>query len=78
MPVLDALFDHIQQISSNVEITGSLVQFAQFRQLMSELGHSRPNWAVRARDRRRARPHAITAIPRQRPSDRFLIFRNSA
>jgi hypothetical protein len=25
MPVLDALFDHIQQISSNVEITGSLI-----------------------------------------------------
>jgi hypothetical protein len=38
MLVLDALFDHIQQISSNVEIIGSLVQFAQFRQLMSELG----------------------------------------
>jgi hypothetical protein len=36
MRVLDALFDHIQQISSNVEITGSLVQFAQFRQLMSD------------------------------------------
>ena len=29
MLVLDALFDHIQQISSNVEIIGSLVQFAQ-------------------------------------------------
>jgi hypothetical protein len=40
MLVLDALFDHIQQISSNVEIIGSLVQFAQFRQLMSELGQS--------------------------------------
>ena len=26
MLVLDALFDHFQQISSNVEITGSLVQ----------------------------------------------------
>jgi hypothetical protein len=26
MLVLDALFDHIQQISSNVEIIGSLVQ----------------------------------------------------
>ena len=39
MLVLDALFDHIQQISSNVEIIGRLVQFAQFRQLMSELGH---------------------------------------
>jgi hypothetical protein len=38
MLVLDALFDHIQQISSNVEIIGILVQFAQFRQLMSELG----------------------------------------
>ena len=41
MPVLDALFDHIQQISSNVEIIGSLVQFAQFWQLMSELGHEK-------------------------------------
>jgi hypothetical protein len=41
MLVLDALFDHIQQISSNVEIIGILVQFAQFRQLMSELGQSR-------------------------------------
>jgi hypothetical protein len=39
MLVLDALFDHIQQISPNVEIIESLVQFAQFRQLMSELGH---------------------------------------
>jgi hypothetical protein len=29
MLVLYALFDPIQQISSNVEITGSLVQFAQ-------------------------------------------------
>jgi hypothetical protein len=38
MLVLDALFDHIQQISSNVEIIGILVKFAQFRQLMSELG----------------------------------------
>jgi hypothetical protein len=47
MFVLDVLFDHIQQISSNIEIIGSLVQFAQFRQLMSELGHSRPKWAVR-------------------------------
>jgi predicted metal-dependent peptidase len=37
MLVLDALFDHIRQISSNVEIMGSLDQFAQFRQLMSEL-----------------------------------------
>jgi hypothetical protein len=36
MFVLDVLFDHIQQISSNIEIIGSLVQFAQFRQLMSE------------------------------------------
>jgi hypothetical protein len=26
MLVLDALFDHIQQISSNVEIIGSLVE----------------------------------------------------
>jgi len=41
MLVLDALFDHIQQISSNVEIIGILVQFAQFRQLMSELGLGR-------------------------------------
>jgi hypothetical protein len=40
MLVLDALFDHIQQISSNVEIIGILVKFAQFRQLMSELGQS--------------------------------------
>jgi hypothetical protein len=30
MPVLDALFDPIQQISSSVKITGSLVQFANF------------------------------------------------
>jgi len=41
MFVLDVLFDHIQQISSNIEIIGSLVQFAQFRQLMSELGQKR-------------------------------------
>jgi hypothetical protein len=41
MLVLDALFDHIQQISSNVEIIGILVQFAQFRQLISELGLGR-------------------------------------
>ena len=41
MFVLDALFDHIRQISSNVEIMGSLDQFAQFRQLMSELGQKR-------------------------------------
>jgi hypothetical protein len=26
MPVLDALFDHIPQISSHIEIIGSLVQ----------------------------------------------------
>ena len=38
MLALDALFDPIQQILSNVEIIGSLVQFTQFRQLMSELG----------------------------------------
>ena len=38
MLVLDALFDHIRQISSNVEIIGRVVRFAQFRQLMSELG----------------------------------------
>ncbi|SRR6266849_6792737 len=38
MFVLDVLFDHIQQIASNVEIIGRLVQFAQFRRLMSELG----------------------------------------
>jgi hypothetical protein len=61
MLVLDALFDHIQQISSNVEITGSLVQFAQLRQLMSELRDSRPNWAVRACDRRRADRIALQA-----------------
>ena len=30
MLVLDALFDPIQQISSNVEITASLVQFGNF------------------------------------------------
>jgi len=30
MRVLDALFDPIQQISSNVEITGSLVQSLNF------------------------------------------------
>jgi hypothetical protein len=46
MLVLDALFDPIQQISSNAEITGSLLQFAQFRQWMSELGHFRPNWTA--------------------------------
>jgi hypothetical protein len=39
MFALDALFDHIRRISSNVEIIGSLVQFTQFWQLMSELGH---------------------------------------
>jgi len=43
MLVPGALFDPIQQISSNVEIMGSLVQFAQFRQLMSELGQDRQN-----------------------------------
>jgi hypothetical protein len=45
MFVLDALFDHIRQISSNIEIVGSLVQFAQFWQLMSELGQDRQNSA---------------------------------
>jgi hypothetical protein len=38
MLVLDALFGHIQQISSNVEITGSLHQFAKFRQLAAGAG----------------------------------------
>ena len=38
MLVLDALFDPIQQISSNVEITGSLVQFAQLWQLAAGAG----------------------------------------
>jgi hypothetical protein len=46
MFVLDVLFDHIQQIASNVEIIGRLVQFAQFRRLMSELG---PGCVKRAR-----------------------------
>jgi hypothetical protein len=36
MLVLDALFDHIQQISSNVEIIGSLLQFARFRHLSEQ------------------------------------------
>jgi hypothetical protein len=36
MHVLDALFDHSHQISSNVEIIGKLVQCSVFRQLMSE------------------------------------------
>jgi hypothetical protein len=45
MLVLDALFDHIRQISSNIEIMGSLVRFAQFRQLISELGQSRTDFA---------------------------------
>jgi hypothetical protein len=36
MLVLDVLFDHIQRISSNVEIIQGLVQFVQFRQLKSE------------------------------------------
>ena len=30
MPVLDALFGHIQRISSSVEITGSLGSFGNF------------------------------------------------
>src|SRR5215471_16223786 len=37
MLVLDGLFDHIQQISSHVEIIGSLVQ-SSFRQVMSGSG----------------------------------------
>jgi hypothetical protein len=41
MFVLDGLFDHIQQISSNIEIIGSLVQrFAHFRQLTFEVGQA--------------------------------------
>ena len=35
MLVPDGLFDPIQQISSSVEITGSSVRFAQFRQCPS-------------------------------------------
>ncbi len=46
MFVLDVLFDHIQQIASNVEIIGRLVQFAQFRRLMSELGVRRDKAAL--------------------------------
>jgi hypothetical protein len=38
MHVLDALFDHFQQISSNVEIIGSLAQCSPIRQLPSESG----------------------------------------
>jgi len=38
MLVLDALCDDFQQISSNVEIVGSLVGARPFRQLTSELG----------------------------------------
>jgi hypothetical protein len=43
MLVLDALFDHIQQISSNVEIIGSLVRCSPISAMMSELGHDRRN-----------------------------------
>jgi hypothetical protein len=76
MRVLDALFDPIQQISSNVEITGSLVQFAQFRQLMSESGHSRPNWtagvlpglAPLAAEERALNPSLATACSESRSS----------
>jgi hypothetical protein len=46
MLVLDALFDRIRQISSNVEIVGSW--FAQFRQLMSRLGQKQISGGVRA------------------------------
>jgi hypothetical protein len=42
MLVLDALFDHIQQISSNVEITGSLVQFRLWRRTNLEKVDERP------------------------------------
>ena len=38
MLVLDALFDHIQQISSHVEIIGSLSSARPCRRVMSELG----------------------------------------
>ena len=46
MLVLDALFDRIRQISSNVEIIGSW--FAQFRQLMSRLDHKQISGGFRA------------------------------
>lgn len=49
MLVPDALFDHIPQISSDAEITGSLVQFAQFRQLMSRAMMERPPIPVTVR-----------------------------
>ena len=40
MLVLDALFDHIQQISSNVEIIEAWSSARPFQQLTSELGDS--------------------------------------
>jgi hypothetical protein len=41
MFVLDVRFNRIQQISSHVEIIGSLVQRSPCRQVMSELGQKR-------------------------------------
>jgi hypothetical protein len=60
MFVLDALFDHIRQISSNVEIIGSLVQFAQFRQLMSELGQTRKCGRATGRSALPERPDIVS------------------
>jgi len=41
MLVLDALFDHFQQISSNVEIIGSLVQCSPISAIDVRVGVSR-------------------------------------
>jgi len=43
MLVLDALFDHIQQISSHVEIIGAWSSARPCRQVMSELGQTEKN-----------------------------------
>jgi hypothetical protein len=78
MSVLDALFDHIQQISCNVEITGSLVQFAQFRQSMSELGVILDRIGLSARAIGGAPVVTLSPPSRGTALNRFLIFRNSA
>src|SRR5437660_918078 len=46
MPVLDALFDHSQQVSSNVEITGSLVQCSPVSQAITAHQTSTIAWLL--------------------------------
>src|SRR5215471_2371062 len=69
MLVLDALFDHFQQISSNVEIIGSLVQCSPISAIDVRVGSraaplagpsGRPH-SPQLRKERRARPNPARA-----------------